>query len=118
MAAAMSLLLLLFGPTVVGVFSNIPEVVAMAQDYYVYAAMLPIIAVWCYLFDGMFLGAALNTVVRNAMLQTAAVYLVCLYVLPRQFGLDGLWIAVSIFMALRGATLALQWKRLLRSASQ
>jgi len=116
LAVVMSLALLAFGPMVVDAFSSIPEVVAMAQDYYVYAALLPIVAVWCYLFDGMFLGAALNTVVRNAMLQTVAVYLVALYVLPQYLGFDGLWLALMLFMAIRGGTLALQWKRLLDSA--
>lgn len=117
LAAAMSLLLLAFGPSVIAFFSSIPEVIAVAETYYVYAAALPFVAVWCYLFDGMFLGASRNTDVRNAMLQTMAVYLVALYTLPGLFGLHGLWIAVILLMAVRGATLALRWNRLLGSAT-
>lgn len=116
MAAGFTALLLAFGPSVVAVFSNIPEVIAMAEDYYLYAAFLPFVAVWCYLLDGMFLGASLNTIVRNAMLQATVAYLVCLYVLPQAFGLAGLWLAVMAFMGLRGATLAFRWSRLLASA--
>jgi MATE family multidrug resistance protein len=97
-------------------FTSIPEVLAIAEQYLVYAALLPMVAVWCYLFDGMFLGAALNIAVRNAMLQAMVIYLIALFTLPRYFGMDGLWIAVMIFMGLRGVTLALRWRRLLRSA--
>jgi MATE family multidrug resistance protein len=118
LAFVMSLALFILGPEIISFFTIIPEVVALAQDYYHYAAILPFIAVWCYLFDGMFLGAALTAVCRNAMLQTMAVYLVCLFTLPRWLGLDGLWIAVIIFMALRGVTLAMKWERLLGSAER
>lgn len=118
LAFVMSLALFILGPEIISFFTIIPEVVALAQDYYHYAAILPFIAVWCYLFDGMFLGAALTSVCRNAMLQTMAVYLVCLFTLPRWLGLDGLWIAVIVFMALRGVTLAMKWERLLGSAER
>lgn len=116
LAVIMSTGLIAFGPAIVDAFSSIPEVVSLAKEYYLYAAFLPIIAVWCYLFDGMFLGASMGSTVRNAMLQTVAVFLVGLYVLPMYFGLDGLWLALMLFMATRGATLALQWNRLLDSA--
>lgn len=116
MAAVLTTLLLIFGPSVAAIFSDIPEVREMANDYYIYAAVLPLVAVWCYLFDGMFLGAALNTIVRNAMLQTMVLYLIALYTLPAAFGLDGLWLAVILLMAVRGATLALKWRRLIASA--
>lgn len=115
-ALVMSGLLLLLGDYVLLLFTSIPEVLALAREYTVYAALLPIVAVWCYLFDGMFLGAALNTDVRNAMLQAMAIYMVFLYTLPTYFGMDGLWISVMIFMGLRGVTLAFRWKRLLGSA--
>lgn len=115
-AAIMSGLLLLFGEDLLLLFTSIPEVLAIAREYVVYAALLPIVAVWCYLLDGMFLGAALNIAVRNAMLQAMVLYLIVLFTLPRHFGLDGLWIAVMVFMGLRGVTLAFRWNRLLRSA--
>ncbi len=116
MAFVMTTALFIFGPNIISIFTTIPEVVILAEAYYHYAAILPLIAVWCYLFDGMFLGAALASVCRNAMLQTMAVYLICLFTLPRWLGLDGLWIAILIFMALRGVTLAIKWERLLGSA--
>ncbi|MEK9905374.1 MAG: MATE family efflux transporter [Rhodospirillales bacterium] len=116
MAFVMTTALFIFGPNIISIFTTIPEVVILAKAYYHYAAILPFIAVWCYLFDGMFLGAALASVCRNAMLQTMVVYLICLFTLPRWLGLDGLWLAILIFMALRGVTLAIKWERLLGSA--
>ncbi len=110
--------LVLFGPNVVRFMTTIPEVVAAAEARYLWAAMLPVASVWCYLLDGMFLGAALNTVVRNAMLQTMAIYLAALYTLPALWGLDGLWVAIIIFNLARAGMLALAWNRLLGSAGK
>jgi len=103
-------------PALVRIFTDIPEVVAAAEARYLYAALLPAVSVWCFLMDGMFLGAALNVVVRNAMLQAGALYLCLLYGLPPLFGLDGLWIAVLALNGARAGTLALKWDRLLGSA--
>ena len=112
----MSGFLLLFGPDVIRILTNIPSVIEAADTRYMFAALLPAVSVWCYLLDGMFLGAALNTIVRNAMLQTMAIYLLALYTLPNAYGLDGLWYAIIVFNLVRAATLALAWKRLLGSA--
>lgn len=117
-AVLFTLLLALFGPAVIRLFTNIPEVIAAADARYLWAAALPAVSVWCYLLDGMFLGAALNVVVRNAMLATTAIYLAALYTLPDLFGLDGLWLAIVIFNLVRAATLALAWNRLLGSAAE
>jgi MATE family multidrug resistance protein len=115
-AVVMSGFLLLFGPDIIRILTNIPTVIEAADARYMFAALLPAVSVWCYLLDGMFLGAALNTIVRNAMLQTMAIYLLALYTLPDAFGLDGLWYAIIVFNLVRAATLALAWKRLLGSA--
>jgi len=116
-ALVFSGLLLVFGQDVVRLLTDIPEVIAAADARYYYAALLPAFSVWCYLLDGMFLGAALGAAVRNAMLQTMAIYLAAIWLLPEAFGIDGLWIAIIVFNVARAATLALAWKTLLRSAN-
>ncbi len=116
-ALVVSAALVIVTPELTRIFTDIPEVVAAANARYLYAALLPIVSVWCFLLDGMFLGAALNTVVRNAMLQAAALYLVLLYGLPRAFGLDGLWLAILAFNIIRAGTLAFKWDRLLGSTA-
>jgi len=112
-----SAVLLFALPDLVRLFTDIPDVVAAADAQYAWTALLPIVTVWCFVMDGMFLGAALNTVVRNAMLQATAIYLLLLYTLPAFMGIHGLWLAVLAFGALRALTLALKWSRLLRSAA-
>ena len=115
-AVVISGLLIVTGPELIRLFTNIPEVIAAADRRYLFAAILPAVSVWCYLLDGMFLGAALNTIVRNAMLQTMVIYLTALYTLPELYGLDGLWAAIVIFNAARAVMLALKWNSLLGSA--
>ena len=110
--------LIIFGPFVVRQFTDIPDVLAAAETRYLWAALLPAFSVWCYLLDGMFLGAALGRTVRNAMLQTMAFYLVALYTLPTLMGVDGLWLAIVIFNVVRAATLALAWNALIGSSAK
>jgi MATE family multidrug resistance protein len=48
---------------------------AVADQYLAYLAVLPLIAVWSYLLDGLFIGATRAREMRNAMLLACAVSL-------------------------------------------
>ena len=71
---------------------------------------LPLVGVWCYLLDGMFIGATRGAEMRNSMAVAAAGFAVTLLTLP-VLGNHGLWLALAVFLALRGLSLALIWRR-------
>ena len=71
---------------------------------------LPLVGVWCYLLDGMFIGATRAAEMRNSMAVAAAGFALTLLTLP-WLGNHGLWLALTVFLALRGLSLAAIWRR-------
>ncbi|WP_445323777.1 MATE family efflux transporter [Pseudomonas sp. EL_65y_Pfl2_R95] len=85
--------------------TTIPSVRETAYIYLPYLALLPLIAVWSYLLDGLFIGATRAKEMRNAMLVAVAISLPVGWLL-QGFGNHGLWIAFLCFMAIRGISLS------------
>ena len=95
----------LFGEILIGLLSDIPVVREVAADHLVWAAILPIVSVWCFILDGVFIGATRGREMRNSMLiSTLGVFLPAWYVL-QDLGNDGLWLAFILFFAARGVTM-------------
>lgn len=107
----------LAGPLIVAGISDQPAIRATAADYLFWMALAPPIAVWSFLFDGVFIGATRARDMRNTMLVSVALYLVAWAVLMPPFGNDGLWAAFLILFAARGVTLALRYPALEREAA-
>ena len=97
------------------ILTVVPEVLALSDRLVLWAAATPAIAVWCYLFDGVYVGAMRSADMRNGMVISFLVYLAALHWLPQAFGNDGLWAALMVFFALRGLTLAVRYPALERS---
>ncbi|EJN38610.1 putative efflux protein, MATE family [Pseudomonas sp. GM84] len=90
--------------------TDIASVRAAAYPYLPYLAVLPLIAVWSYLLDGLFIGATRAREMRNAMLLSVLIALPLAWAM-RGFGNHGLWLAFLGFMALRAVTLGgVGWK--------
>ena len=101
---------LLGGHLFIDLQTDIESVRAAAYPYLPYLALLPLIAVWSYLLDGLFIGATRAREMRNAMLLSVLIALP-LGVLMGGFGNHGLWLAFLGFMGLRAVTLGwFGWK--------
>jgi MATE family multidrug resistance protein len=86
-----------------------PEVRDTARAYLVWAALTPIVGVWCFQLDGIFIGATRTADMRNMMLLSLAVYVAAWSVLAPAFGNHGLWASLHVFYVVRLLTL---WARL------
>ena len=84
--------------------SDIARVRATAIDYLPYLALLPLLGVWSYLLDGLFIGATRAREMRDAMLLALLLSLPLAWWL-QPLGNHGLWLALLSFMALRGLCL-------------
>ncbi|MGB9088971.1 MAG: MATE family efflux transporter, partial [Pseudomonas farsensis] len=93
--------------------TDIASVRAAAYPYLPYLAVLPLIAVWSYLLDGLFIGATRAREMRNAMLASVLIALPFALAL-KGLGNHGLWLAFLGFMALRAVTLGWMGWRLQR----
>ncbi|WP_429329509.1 MATE family efflux transporter [Paraburkholderia atlantica] len=79
---------------------------AAAETYLPWAALSPVISVWGFLLDGVFIGATRTRELMMAMVVSLAVFVAASSTLLAWHGNHGLWIALLIFMATRGVTLA------------
>jgi len=115
LSLAISGLYFVAGDFLVALITTQEPVRAAAAEYMPWAAVIPFVSFWCYIFDGVFLGATRSGALRNAMLVTTAVYLALVYGVASGFNNHALWASITIFMALRAVTLAFAYPALLRS---
>ena len=104
-SAGFAVLFLFDGHLFITVQTDIPSVRETAFQYVPYLALLPLIAVWSYLLDGLFIGATRAREMRNAMVISVIIALPVAWAM-QGFGNHGLWISFLLFMVLRSLTLA------------
>lgn len=117
-SSVFAVLFWLLGDWFIALQTTISSVRATAGDYLVYLALLPLIAVWSYVLDGLFIGATRAREMRNAMLMAVLVCAPIAWWL-QSFGNHGLWLAFLLFMALRAGFLGLSarhWPRWFNAA--
>ena len=102
------------GPWIIQLLTNIEAVQDAANNYLLWLIFMPILAFGCYLFDGVYIGAAQGQIMRNSMiLATFGIYFPCWYVL-QAWGNHSLWAALSAFMLVRSLSLGIHYKMALQ----
>jgi MATE family multidrug resistance protein len=104
----------LFGASIIRLLTDLESVRAEAIAYLPFAVISPLISVWGFQFDGVFIGATRTRDLFFAMILSSALFAVSLAVLS-PLGNTGLWSAFMIFMASRGLSLLTLLPRLVRS---
>ena len=95
----------LFGEGIINMLTSVESIRQVASTYLPWMAWMPLVAVWSYLLDGLFIGATRARAMRNAMLLgVALIYLPAAWLL-RDSGNHGLWLGFYLFMAARGVLL-------------
>lgn len=87
---------------------------AAARVYLPWAAAAPLLGVWAFQLDGIFIGATRTADMRNAMLVSCGIFLLAWWLLL-PWGNRGLWIAFYVHYAARTGTLLSFYPRLIRS---
>ncbi len=80
-----------------------------ALAYWPWVAGLPLVCIWAFLWDGVFMGAVHTHTLRNAMLGSALIYAPSLYLLSRFWGNHGIWAALFVLMIARSVFLSMAW---------
>ncbi len=114
-ACAFSLVYLAAGPQIIDLLTGIETVRAAAREHLAWSVAMPLIGVFPYLLDGIFLGATRGREMRNAMIASLAAYAAACWILVPLWGNHGLWAAMALFMGARGLTLGLRYPALARS---
>ena len=111
----MSAIYALFGPLLIDVMTASVDVRRIARDYLWLVAFAPLLGVFAFAYDGVFIGATWARDMRNLMILAFVIYIAA-WVLLRPFGNAGLWGALLVHYAARGGLQALRYPSLLRAS--
>jgi multidrug resistance protein, MATE family len=114
-ALAVSVIFTLFGPALIDVMTASEEVRRGARDYLWYVVLSPLLSVFAFGFDGVYIGATWARDMRNLMVLSLLIFLTAWLAL-RSFGNAGLWGAILFLYAARGGLQASRYPALLRAS--
>ncbi len=101
----------LAGPLLIAVLTDLPDIRTTTLRYLPWLVVSPLIAVWSYLYDGVFVGATLAREMRNIMLISAFVIFIPAWYALQFLGNDGLWLSFMLFLASRGIGMHVYYRR-------
>ena len=101
-AAGFCVFFLLGGPLLVNLLTDLPQVRETTLRYLPWIILSPLVSVWSFLYDGVFVGATRSREMRDIMLLSTFMVFVPAWYLLQFLGNDGLWLAFMVFMASRG----------------
>ena len=106
----LSLALGVGGDTLLSGLTSIANVKEEASSYLPWLVVMPLIAVWCFWLDGIFIGAVRTDMMQHTVLVATIIVFLPVWYLSRHLGNNGLWMAYSVFLAARGVSLALVFR--------
>jgi multidrug resistance protein, MATE family len=105
----------LFGPSLIDIMTASEDVRRSARDYLWFVVLSPMLAVFAFAFDGVYIGATWARDMRNLMMLSLLLFLGAWLAL-HSFGNAGLWGALMVHYAARGGLQALRYPALLRTS--
>jgi len=89
----------------ISIMTDLPDIKRLSFSYSYWLVIIPFVSSFCYQFDGIFVGASQTKELRNAMIVSVSIYIVCAIFLADTFSNTGLWISLCIFFVLRALSL-------------
>ncbi|SHG51542.1 multidrug resistance protein, MATE family [Bradyrhizobium erythrophlei] len=114
-ALAVTAIFALFGPGLIDLMTASADVRHGARDYLPFVVASPLLAVFAFGFDGVYIGATWAREMRNLMMLSLLIFLAAWLGL-RSFGNAGLWAAFLVHYAARGGLQALRYPAMLRAS--
>jgi len=110
-ATGFTLVYLLAGPSIIAILTDLPDIRAAAIRYLPWMVASPLVSVWCFLYDGVYVGATRAKDMRNIMVFSMLFVFLPAWYLLQPFGNDGLWLAFLLFMASRGIGMHIGYRK-------
>jgi len=111
---AVSAAFLLLGPSLIDTMTTSDDVRTIARAFLPFVLFAPLLGVFAFAFDGVYIGATWARDMRNLMVVSLAMFFSAWFAL-RSFGNAGLWGALLFHYAARGGLQALRYPSLLRA---
>ena len=110
-ALGFTVVYVLTGPLIISILTDLPDVREAALRYLPWMIASPLVSVWCFLYDGVYIGATRAKDMRNIMVFSALFVFLPAWYLLQPLGNDGLWLAFLLFMASRGVGMHLGYRK-------
>jgi len=102
---------LIAGRSIIGILTDLPDVRETAIRYLPWMIASPLVSVWSFLYDGVYVGATRAKEMRNIMVFSALFVFLPAWYFLQPLGNDGLWLAFLVFMASRGVGMHIGYRR-------
>ena len=89
------------GSNLINMITTIPDVKSQAEVYLPWLIAMPLVSMWCFLLDGIFVGATKGKDMRNSMFVATCSFF-AIFFLASSLENHALWLAMLSFMAMRG----------------
>ncbi|MBU2708259.1 MATE family efflux transporter [Zooshikella marina] len=91
------------GEVIIALLTDIEEIKQAASHYLPWLIALPLVAVWSYWMDGVFIGLARTGVMQNTTIAATLCFFLPIWYLAKPLGNHGLWLAFYAFSFARSA---------------
>ncbi|MBX2880864.1 MAG: MATE family efflux transporter [Granulosicoccus sp.] len=106
------------GELVINTLVTDPLSRSIAVHWLPWIVVAPILGIWSFLLDGIFIGATETASMRNSMIISLALFLLIAWASVPSLGNAGIWISYFTLLVVRSATLAWSWPKVVAATSQ
>jgi MATE family multidrug resistance protein len=112
---AVAAIFALFGTSLIAIMTANGDVQRVAREFLPFVVFAPLLGVFAFTYDGIYIGATWARDMRNLML-LSLVFFFAAWLVLRSFGNAGLWGALLVHYAARGGLEALRYPALFRAS--
>ncbi len=101
-----------FDRFILSLYTDQTAVINLALAFMGWTVAAPLINSFCYIWDGIYIGATASRAMRDSMIVATLLFFLPVYYWAHgQWGNHGIWLAMVLFMAVRGISLTLMAKK-------
>lgn len=114
-AALFCLTYFMAGSSIIALLTDLTIIRETAEIYLPWLIAAPLISVWCFLYDGVYVGITCAREMRIVMMSSTLLVFLPTWYLFSSWGNHALWLALMLFMAARGISMHLWYRHMLSS---
>ena len=111
-AVVFAIVFALLGHSIISLLATDEATREAAAIWLPFVIAAPLIGIWSFLLDGIFIGATQTSSMRNGMLISLVLFLAAAYVAVPALGNTGVWLAYYVLLVARTLTLLYDWPKI------
>lgn len=105
------------GTSIIALLTTDDQTRQAATQWLPWVVAAPLIGIWSFLLDGIFIGATQTASMRNSMLISLTVFMISAAIAVPALGNTGIWVAYFILLISRSVTLGLAWPKVVAASN-